>query len=85
MARLALISTMIYSLKDAAERDRLSGTTFIQLNWLLAAWAMLGTRFLIVMPDFTDLPKEVFATAFQLTSGCFLVILRWDSVDGPVR
>lgn len=40
VARLFLISTMIYSLKDAAERDRLTGTTFIQLNRLTGAWAV---------------------------------------------
>jgi hypothetical protein len=31
---------MIFSLKDAAERDRLTGTTFIQLNRLIGAWAV---------------------------------------------
>jgi hypothetical protein len=41
VARLFLISTMIYSLKDAAERDRLTGTTFIQLNLMVGAWAVL--------------------------------------------
>jgi len=32
---------MIFSLKDAAERDRLTGTTFIQLNVLVGTWALL--------------------------------------------
>jgi hypothetical protein len=41
VARLFMISTMIYSLKDAAERDRLTGTTFIQLNIMVGAWALL--------------------------------------------
>jgi len=36
-----MISTMIYSLKDAAERDRLTGTTFIQMNLMIGAWAFL--------------------------------------------
>lgn len=40
VARLFLISTMIVSLKDAAERDRLTGTTFIQLNRLIGGWAV---------------------------------------------
>jgi hypothetical protein len=35
VARLSMIAVMIYSLKDAAERDRLGGTTFIQLNVLV--------------------------------------------------
>jgi hypothetical protein len=34
--RLSLLALMIYTLKDAADRDRLSGTTFIQLNYLCA-------------------------------------------------
>jgi len=34
-----MISTIIYTLKDAAERKRLSGTTFIQLNFMLGLWA----------------------------------------------
>lgn len=41
IARLFLISTMIYSLKDAAERDRLTGSTFIELNILVGCWALL--------------------------------------------
>jgi hypothetical protein len=41
VSRLFMISTMIYSLKDAAERDRLTGTTFIQMNILVGMWAVL--------------------------------------------
>ena len=40
ISRLFLISTMIYSLKDAAERDRLTGSTFIQMNVLVGSWAL---------------------------------------------
>lgn len=40
VARLFLIATMIVSLKDAAERDRLTGATFIQLNRLTGFWAV---------------------------------------------
>ena len=32
--RLAFLTLMIYTLKDAADRDRLGGTTFIQMNYL---------------------------------------------------
>ena len=32
--RLAFLALMIYTLKDAADRDRLGGGTFIQLNYL---------------------------------------------------
>lgn len=41
VARLFMIATMIYSLKDAAERDRLTGTTFIEMNIMVGAWAVL--------------------------------------------
>lgn len=41
ISRLFLIWTMIYTLKDAAERDRLTGTTFIQMNALVGLWAVL--------------------------------------------
>ncbi|GAX20906.1 hypothetical protein FisN_1Lh440 [Fistulifera solaris] len=40
VGRLLMITTMVYSLKDAAERDRLTGTTFIQLNLLVGTWAV---------------------------------------------
>lgn len=36
-----MISTIIYSLKDAAERDRLSGTTYVRLNILVGSWAVM--------------------------------------------
>jgi hypothetical protein len=42
VSRLFLVSSMIYSLKDAAERDRLSGSTFIQMNYMVAIWALVG-------------------------------------------
>jgi hypothetical protein len=38
VSRLFLITTMMYSLKDAAERDRLAGTTFIQMNFMIFIW-----------------------------------------------
>lgn len=41
MARLFMIATMIFSLKEAAERDRLTGTTFIQMNLMVGTWALL--------------------------------------------
>jgi hypothetical protein len=41
MSRLFMIAAMVYTLKDAAERDRLTGTTFIELNLMVGAWAVL--------------------------------------------
>jgi len=34
LSKLALVSGIMFTLKDAADRDRLNGTTFIQLNFL---------------------------------------------------
>ncbi len=34
--RLAFLTLILYTLKDAADRDRLGGTTFIELNYLCA-------------------------------------------------
>ncbi|CAB9525100.1 expressed unknown protein [Seminavis robusta] len=42
VARLFLVSSMIYSLKDMADRERMSkGTMFIKLNLMIGAWAIL--------------------------------------------
>ena len=40
LSRLFLIASMIYSLKDAAERDRLDGSTFIRMNVLIGCWSL---------------------------------------------
>ena len=37
---LLLGSTILYILKDAAERNRLEGTTFIKLNLMVGLWAL---------------------------------------------
>ena len=43
VARLFLISTVMFSLKDLADRDPMTtGTTFIKLNLMVGAWAALG-------------------------------------------
>ena len=42
LARLWLVSTIVYSLKDAGERGRLTGNTFIQMNYLVGMWMILG-------------------------------------------
>ena len=36
-ARLGLMTSVMYTLKDACDRDRLNGTTFVQLNYLISA------------------------------------------------
>jgi hypothetical protein len=42
VSRLFFISSLLYSLKDAAERDCLSETTFVHANYLIAVWAFIG-------------------------------------------
>lgn len=42
IARLGLMSVILYVLKDAAERKRLDGTTFIKLNMMVGLWALGG-------------------------------------------
>ena len=42
-ARCGVLATMAHVLQDAAERDRLSGTTFTRLNLLVAFWALAVT------------------------------------------
>jgi len=41
VARLFLISSVIYSLKAAAEQDDLAQTKYIQMNFMIAIWAFL--------------------------------------------
>ena len=43
--RLALLALSIYTLKDAADRDRLGGTTFIQMNYLCSISALVNFYF----------------------------------------
>jgi hypothetical protein len=42
LARLFFVSSIVYSLKDAAEQGRLTGIAFIQMNFMIAAWALFG-------------------------------------------
>jgi hypothetical protein len=41
-ARRILIATMLYSLKDAGERGRLQGNTFIKMDYLIGLWLFLS-------------------------------------------
>lgn len=40
LARLGLLSVILYVLKDASDRDRLDGSTFIKLNVSVGLWAL---------------------------------------------
>ena len=47
IARLGLLSFILYVLKDAAERKRLEGTTFIKLNMMVGLWAVGGELYIM--------------------------------------
>lgn len=46
IARLGLMTSIMYTLKDAADRGRLNGTTFVQLNYLMTAAFLTMTFYL---------------------------------------
>ncbi|KAL7550358.1 hypothetical protein ACHAWF_013606 [Thalassiosira exigua] len=59
--RLALFTLILYTLKDAADRDRLGGTTFIQLNYLAALLMAVNHFFCEELPV---VASAIFATFF---------------------
>jgi len=71
LARLGLMTTILYTLKDASDRDRLKGTTFIQLNFM-AAVALLSMVFYLS----PSLGKNSQTTILMmLASGCSAMTL----------
>ena len=64
------MSTIMYTLKDASDRDRLSGTTFVQLNFVAAA-AFLSI-FLYLLPTHG---KFLANTQILTAGGLFAVTL----------
>ncbi|KAI2512336.1 hypothetical protein MHU86_1998 [Fragilaria crotonensis] len=53
LARLSLVATALYNLKDAGERDRLTGTTFIHLNHLVGLCLLLSGLDIAAQPGAT--------------------------------
>lgn len=70
LARFGLMTTIMYTLKDASDRDRLSGTTFVQLNYV-AATAFLSIS-LYLLPTYG---KFLANTQILTASGLFAVTL----------
>jgi hypothetical protein len=69
---------MIYSLKDAAESDGLSGTTFIQMNYMVAIWALFGE---LGTDGLCGGTKESASHIHQLTSNLLSVFFFRQSVS----
>jgi hypothetical protein len=46
-AALCLVASMLLTLKDANDQEQLSVKTFVQMNFMLAAWAFVGTYALV--------------------------------------
>jgi hypothetical protein len=70
MARLMLFSGVLFTLKDAADRNRLSGTTFVQLNYLSSAvfLSMAGTfdSLFVVAVVTVNFPSQYHIFFFQM-------------------
>ena len=66
--RLMFFSLVLYTLKDAADRDRLGGTTFIQLNYIAAL--SMGVNYAFYtggMPEIVGALSAAFAAFFSFT------------------
>lgn len=70
LARLGLMTSIVYTLKDAADRGRLGGTTFVQLNYVMAA-AFLSMSFYL---------SQVGPTPFGVLSGGLFVLTLFNGV-----
>lgn len=70
MGRQLLLATFAHVLKDAAERERLSGTTFMRLNLLVALWALAVAAGQAVNPVGFRSHQDVYLTAL---AGPFLL------------
>lgn len=62
--RLSFLTTILYTLKDAADRDRLGGTTFIKLNYLAALVMAANSVFLGGLATKAGGVATAFATFF---------------------
>ena len=62
--RLAFFTLVLYTLKDAADRDRLGGTTFILLNYLCALSMGVNYAFYSGMPKIMGALSAGFAAFF---------------------
>lgn len=70
LARFGMMATIMYTLKDACDRGRLSGTTFVQLN-LMAATAFLSIS-LYLLPTYGSLLAN---TQILIAVGLFAMTL----------
>eukprot|EP00980_Cylindrotheca_fusiformis_P030943 scaffold25665_cov113-Cylindrotheca_fusiformis.AAC.3 len=62
--RLLFLTTILYTLKDAADRERLTGTTFIRLNYLAAVAVAANSVFLGGLTTKVGIAATAFAATF---------------------
>eukprot|EP00560_Eucampia_antarctica_P003952 CAMPEP_0197837914 /NCGR_PEP_ID=MMETSP1437-20131217/33721_1 /TAXON_ID=49252 ORGANISM="Eucampia antarctica, Strain CCMP1452" /NCGR_SAMPLE_ID=MMETSP1437 /ASSEMBLY_ACC=CAM_ASM_001096 /LENGTH=287 /DNA_ID=CAMNT_0043445345 /DNA_START=158 /DNA_END=1021 /DNA_ORIENTATION=+ len=74
-ANNVLLSTITLTLKDAADRNRLEGTTFIQLNILCSiVFAAMSTKYFAVMSSISSYDKHTLLFFSAASSSVFSLI-----------
>jgi len=68
VARLGLLSALLYILKDASEWKRLEETTFVQLNMMVGLWA-IGVGIAQGLIDFPTMPFNIRRAADKILFG----------------
>ena len=72
--RLSLYTLMLYTLKDAADRGRLSGTTFIELNYLSALAMSVHAVFTVGI-----------STPIGVLSACFAAFFAFNGITSYMK
>ena len=73
VARLGLISSMVYSLKEASEQQRLTELPFIKFNLLLSAWTVAGT-YVLYFHYFITLTHPIISSSHKLTNILYQIL-----------
>jgi hypothetical protein len=83
-SKLAMLTTVSLTLKDAADRDRLEGSTFIQLNILTSA--MFGAMAVYVQNGYTITPVGSAPAALTaLIAGSFSVFTATNGIVSQIN
>ena len=79
--RLALFTLVLYTLKDAADRDRLGGTTFIELNYLSA----LSMACCNIVTGGGAAASPYLATPLGMVSAAFAAFFMFNGVSNDLK